>query len=90
MRCGRVRGLGCREERSSERGIADHAAGHRIEPGELAQIDREGFLRDHVALISWRALSCQLKGDFSTLSVRLIQNGVITLAQLQEAEAMLS
>ena len=58
--------------------------------GELAQIDREGFLRDHVALISWRALSCQLKGDFSTLSVRLIQNGVITLAQLQEAEALLS
>ncbi len=57
---------------------------------ELAHIDREGFLRDHVALISWRALSCQLKNGFGTLAVQLIQNGVITLSQLQEAESLLS
>lgn len=57
---------------------------------ELAEIDREGFLRDHVALISWRALSCDTTDGFGTLAVRLIRNGVITLAQLQEAEALLA
>lgn len=51
---------------------------------ELQSAAQTGFYRDHVALISWRALSAQLKSG-GTLAERLIDQGVFTRRQLQEA-----
>lgn len=57
---------------------------------ELAAIDRDGLRRDHVALLSWRALSCPLKDGTGVLSDRLVANGCFTRAQLESAAALLS
>ena len=51
---------------------------------ELQSAAQTGFYRDHVALISWRALSAPLKSG-GTLAERLIDQGVFTRRQLQEA-----
>lgn len=56
---------------------------------ELTAIDRDGFRRDHVALLSWRALSCSLKDGSGVLSDRLVNNGCFTRAQLEAAAALL-
>ena len=50
----------------------------------LGLLTQTGFYRDHVALISWRALSAQLKSG-GTLAERRIDQGVFTRRQLQEA-----
>lgn len=60
-----------------------------VTDGELAAIDRDGFRRDHVALISWRALSCPLKDGSGLLSDRLVNNGCFTRTQLEAAAALL-
>ncbi len=56
---------------------------------ELAAIDRDDFRRDHVALISWRALFCPLKDGSGLLSDHLVQSGCFTRAQLTAAAALL-
>ncbi len=54
---------------------------------ELTAIDRDGFRRDHVALISYRALYCPLKDGSGTLSDRLCAMGVLSGAMLEQAAA---
>lgn len=57
--------------------------------GELAAIGRDGFRRDHVVLISCRALGCSLQDGSGTLAQRLMAAGVLTADQLQAAEALM-
>ena len=56
---------------------------------ELAAIARDGFKRDHVVAISYRALACELQDGSGKLSHRLIAAGIISEAQLEEAAAYL-
>ena len=56
---------------------------------ELAAIQRDGFKRDHVALISYRALGCALKDGSGTLADRLVDAGVFTWAGLDAAEDLI-
>lgn len=56
-----------------------------VSRGELDAIGQTGFLRDHVVLISYRALSVRLKDSSVTLAERLMARDVITRAQLDEA-----
>ena len=53
---------------------------------ELAGIQRDGFKRDHVALISYRALGCALKDGSGVLADRLMGAGVISWDMLEAAE----
>lgn len=57
--------------------------------GELAAIDRDGFKRDHVALISYRALECPLRDGSGTLADRLVGSGVLTWDMLKAAEDLI-
>ncbi len=59
-----------------------------ISRGELDAIAQKGFMRDHVVLISFRALSARLKDSNVTLAERLIDRGVITREQLDAARSM--
>lgn len=52
---------------------------------QLNDIKERGFLRDHVALISYNALSVKIKGTNVTLGRMLVNMGVITRAQLNAA-----
>ena len=52
---------------------------------ELESIDRTGFMRDHVALISYRALGVRLKEGGGTLADRLLLRGVINWDQMEAA-----
>lgn len=52
---------------------------------ELESIGRTGFMRDHVALISYRALGVRLKAGGGTLADRLLLRGVINWDQLEAA-----
>ncbi len=45
---------------------------------ELAAIGQEGFKRDHVVLVSYRALDCPLRDGSGTLADRLVWAGVIS------------
>ena len=56
---------------------------------ELAAIQRDGFKRDHVALISYRALGCALKDGSGTLADQLVDAGVFTWAGLDAAEDLI-
>ncbi len=61
-----------------------------LSQAELTAIQREGFRRDHVALISYRALSCILRDGDGTLAQRLVSAGVVTQNQLDQAAARIS
>ncbi len=52
---------------------------------ELAAVQRDGFKRDHVALISYRALACPLRDGTGTLGDRLVNAGILTWDLLEEA-----
>jgi len=52
---------------------------------DVAEIRSTGLMRDHVAKISYNALSVKLKGSSQTLGNKLVGRGVITNAQLQQA-----
>jgi len=54
---------------------------------ELTAIARDGFKRDHVVAISYRALSCHLQDSSGTLAHRLVSAGMVTEAQLEQAAA---
>lgn len=54
---------------------------------ELESIRQTGFYRDHVVLISWRALSARRK-DGITLAEWLMNRGVFTGSQMQEASLL--
>ena len=54
---------------------------------ELAAIARDGFKRDHVVAISYRALACELQNGSGRLSDRLVSAGIVSEAQLEEAAA---
>ena len=54
---------------------------------ELAAIARDGFKRDHVVAISYRALACQLQDGSGRLSDRLISAGIVSETLLEEAAA---
>ena len=54
---------------------------------ELEQVQRDGFRRDHVALISFRALRCRLKDGSTTLGQRLVQGGAVSAELLEQALA---
>lgn len=56
-----------------------------VTQAELDGIGRTGFLRDHVALISYRALGVRLKEGDGTLADRLLLRGVIHWDQLEAA-----
>lgn len=56
--------------------------------GELDVIAREGFMRDHVVLISYRALFARLKDSGVTLAEQLISRGIITWEQFDTARSM--
>ncbi len=60
-----------------------------LEQAELSAIDRDGFKRDHVALISFRALACQLKDGSGMLVNRLISDGIITWEQVEAASSLI-
>ncbi len=55
---------------------------------ELTAVQRDGFKRDHVALISYRALACPLRDGSGTLGDRLVASGVLTWDLLEEAVRM--
>ena len=54
---------------------------------ELTAIDRDGFKRDHVVAISYRALSCDLQNGSGRLSDRLIAAGMVSEPLLEQAAA---
>ena len=56
---------------------------------ELADIARDGFKRDHVVAISYRALDCELQNGSGTLADRLVSAGVVTHRQLEQSESYL-
>lgn len=56
-----------------------------VTQAELESIGRTGFMRDHVALISYRALGVRLKAGGGTLADRLLLRGVINWDQLEAA-----
>lgn len=56
---------------------------------ELTGIARDGFKRDHVVAISYRALSCALQDGSGTLADRLVRAGVVSAGLLEEAAAYL-
>ena len=56
---------------------------------ELVAIQRDGFKRDHVALISFRALDCPLRDGSGTLADRLVEAGVLTWDMLAAAEDLI-
>ena len=53
---------------------------------ELSAIARDGFKRDHVVAISYRALDCDLQNGSGTLADRLVDAGVVTARQLAQAD----
>ena len=53
---------------------------------ELSAIARDGFKRDHVVAISYRALDCDLQNGSGTLADRLVDAGVVTRRQLEQAD----
>ncbi|MBQ4578154.1 MAG: hypothetical protein IJA84_03730 [Clostridia bacterium] len=57
-----------------------------LEDGELEAIARDGFRRDHVAAISYRALDCDLQDGSGTLGDRLVDLGVVTRDLLRVSE----
>lgn len=59
-----------------------------LSQSELNAVRRDGFRRDHVVLLSYRALSCPLRDGSGTLAQRLIAAGVVTQAQLDQAAAL--
>ena len=56
---------------------------------ELVAIQRDGFKRAHVALISFRALDCPLRDGSGTLADRLVEAGVLTWDMLAAAEDLI-
>ena len=52
---------------------------------ELDSMAKTGFMRDHVVLLSWRALGARLKDGSGTLADKLMAQGVITRSQLENA-----
>ena len=56
-----------------------------LESAELDAIARDGFRRDHVVAISYRALDCELQDGSGTLADRLVDMDVVSRAQLREA-----
>ena len=56
---------------------------------ELTAIDRDGFKRDHVALISYRALACPLKDGSGVLADRLVNAGVLSWDMLDAAHNLI-
>lgn len=54
---------------------------------ELEDVRQSGFYRDHVALISWRALSARRKDGY-TLAEWLMNKGVFTGEQMQAASRL--
>ena len=56
---------------------------------ELTAIQRDGFKRDHVALISVRALDCPLKDGSGTLADRLVNAGVLSWAGVEAARDLI-
>lgn len=56
---------------------------------ELNAIARDGFKRDHVALISFRALDCPLRDGSGTLADRLVNAGVLTWDSLEAARDLI-
>ena len=56
-----------------------------LESDELDAIARDGFRRDHVVAISYRALDCELQDGSGTLADRLVDMDVVSRAQLREA-----
>ena len=48
-----------------------------LKDGELEAIARDGFRRDHVVAISYRALDCKLQDGSGTLADRLVNMGVV-------------
>ena len=57
---------------------------------ELSGIARDGFKRDHVVAISYRALDCDLQDGSGTLADRLVNAGVVTARQLSQVEGFLN
>ncbi len=57
-----------------------------ITGAQYEQLQTTGLLRDHMALISYNALWAPCKGTGQTLGERLIENGVLTRAQLDGAK----
>lgn len=57
-----------------------------LEDGELEAIARDGFRRDHVVAISYRALDCELQDGSGRLSDRLVDMGVVNEDLLRIAE----
>lgn len=53
---------------------------------ELTAIGRDGFKRDHVVLISFRALDCPLKDGSGTLAHRLVGARVLSWEGLEAAQ----
>lgn len=61
-----------------------------LNESELAAIARDGFRRDHVAAISYRALDCELQdGSGDILSHRLVDLGVVNEDQLRISEDLI-
>ena len=56
-----------------------------LEDGELEAIARDGFRRDHVVAISYRALDCELQDGSGTLADRLVDMDAVTRSQLRAA-----
>lgn len=56
---------------------------------ELTAIGRDGFKRDHVVLISFRALDCPLKDGSGTLADRLVDAGVLSWDGLETARDLI-
>lgn len=52
---------------------------------ELSAMDQSGFLRDHVVLFSFRALSAPMKDGTGSLGDRLVREGILTASALQSA-----
>ena len=61
-----------------------------LSEAELSSIARDGFKRDHVVAISFRALYCDLQDGSGMLADRLVNAGVITQRQLEQAEGYIN
>ncbi|MBR5537597.1 MAG: S-layer homology domain-containing protein [Clostridia bacterium] len=61
-----------------------------LEDGELESIARDGFRRDHVVAISYRALDCELQDGSGTLADRLVDMDVVSRAQLRHAAQLVN